>query len=114
MARRCGECRRECGRYLQKAGAHLRRHDLAYGVPVRPADLVEQPVMPLSSGYVQRAMASLPVQGRTEPWFVRQNYFLDSLQMRRADLTRDMRFTSRADLAHAESEPVGSGAEVAA
>lgn len=100
-------------RYVCRFLNHLRHHDLAFGYPDRPADLVEQPVMPLSSGYVQRALASLPVQGTTEPWFVRQNYFLDSLAMRRADLTRDMQFTSRADLADDAPSPVRSGAAVA-
>jgi monooxygenase len=49
-------------------------------------------VMPLTSGYVERARATLPQQGDANPWTVPQNYPLDLLQMRRADVTRDMQF----------------------
>ena len=79
-------------RYVCRFLNHLARHDLAYGYPVRPPDLEERPVLPLTSGYVQRALAVLPVQGAAEPWHVPQNYVKDRWRMRRADLSRDMHF----------------------
>ena len=79
-------------RYVCRFLNHLRRHGRTFGYPVRPAGLEERPVMPLRSGYVQRAMASLPSQGSTGPWRVPQNYVLDLLRMRRARVGEDMRF----------------------
>jgi cation diffusion facilitator CzcD-associated flavoprotein CzcO len=79
-------------RYVCRFLNYLVKHGLAYGYPVRPAGLEERPVLPLSSGYVQRALARLPVQGSANPWLMPQNYVLDSVQMRRADLGADMQF----------------------
>lgn len=79
-------------RYVCRFLNHLREHGLAAGRPVVPAGLPRRPVMPLTSGYVERARATLPQQGSTNPWTVPQNYPLDLLQMRRADVTRDVHF----------------------
>ena len=79
-------------RYVCRFLNHLRDHGLAAGRPGVPAGLPRRPVMPLTSGYVERARATLPQQGPGTPWAVPQNYPLDLLQMRRADVTRDMRF----------------------
>ena len=79
-------------RYVCRFLNHLRRRGRRYGYPVRPADLEERPVMPLRSGYVQRALASLPVQGTRDPWTVPQNYVLDLIRMRRARVSEDVRF----------------------
>ena len=89
-------------RYVCRFLNYLARHDLAYGYPVRPPGLEERPVLPLSSGYVQRALARLPVQGGAHPWLMRQNYVLDSLHMRLAALTADMAF-GRARAASAQA-----------
>ncbi|QGN33010.1 NAD(P)/FAD-dependent oxidoreductase [Microlunatus sp. Gsoil 973] len=77
-------------RYVCRFLRYLRRHDLAFGYPVRPADLRPSPLLPLASGYIRRA--SLPVQGSEPPWFYPQNYFVDALRMRFADPRRDMHF----------------------
>ncbi|WP_375430124.1 flavin-containing monooxygenase [uncultured Friedmanniella sp.] len=77
-------------RYVCRFLRHLTRHGLGYGYPVRPPDLVEQPLMPLSSGYVRRALPHLPVQGSAGPWLMPQNYLRDLIGMRRADLGQDM------------------------
>ena len=79
-------------RYVCRYLRHLRRRGLTYGYPVRPPDLQEQPVMPLRSGYVQRAMATLPSQGSSGPWRVPQSYVLDLLRMRQARIGEDVRF----------------------
>ena len=79
-------------RYVCRFLHHLRRRGAAYGVPVRPPGLQRRPVMPLRSGYLERVRATLPQQGTASPWTVPQNYPLDLLQMRHADLTADLRF----------------------
>lgn len=79
-------------RYVCRYLRYLDRHGWAFGHPVRPPGLQERPVMPLRSGYVQRARSNLPVQGSTDPWTVPQNYLLDTLRMRRARVGQDMRF----------------------
>jgi monooxygenase len=85
-------------RYVCRFLNYLRKHRLAYGYPVRPAGLTERPVLPLTSGYVQRALDRLPVQGSRDPWTVRQNYLLDRLRMRIARPAQDMRFVPSASL----------------
>ncbi len=58
----------------------MRRHGAAR-VVARPAaaDMKPEPFLPLSSGYVTRALAALPKQGPAAPWKIRQNYVLDLL-----------------------------------
>jgi monooxygenase len=42
----------------------------------------EEPVINFTSGYVQRAIHSLPLQGSRKPWRLYQNYALDLLSLR--------------------------------
>jgi monooxygenase len=42
----------------------------------------EQPMVSLTSGYVQRALTELPKQGLKEPWTLRQNFPRDSVSLR--------------------------------
>jgi monooxygenase len=63
---------------------HLRRHGYAWAMPPQLGDDVPRlPLLDLSSGYVQRAMAEFPAQGPSAPWRVRQNYTLDRPALRR-------------------------------
>ena len=63
---------------------HLRERDYAWAMPPRLGDDVPRlPLLDLSSGYVQRALAQFPAQGPSPPWRVRQNYTLDRLALRR-------------------------------
>lgn len=41
-----------------------------------------QPLLNLTSGYVQRASADLPKQASKKPWLIRQNYLLDMVTMK--------------------------------
>jgi hypothetical protein len=44
---------------------------------------IEQlPVLEFSSGYVQRALATLPKQGSKRPWRLYQNYAFDIVALR--------------------------------
>jgi monooxygenase len=74
---------------------HLSRHDLAAAVPLPREELVERPLLDLTSGYVQRSIAQFPRQGDRGPWRVRQNYLLDSLTTMHRSLGRSMEFTPR-------------------
>jgi cation diffusion facilitator CzcD-associated flavoprotein CzcO len=44
--------------------------------------ITEEPAVNFTSGYVQRALASLPSQGSKKPWKLYQNYVLDFFAMR--------------------------------
>jgi monooxygenase len=48
----------------------------------RDLSITEEPVVHLTSGYVQRARDSLPRQGSRRPWKLYQNYLLDTLTYR--------------------------------
>ena len=45
-------------------------------------EIPAQPYIDFSSGYVKRALDSLPKQGDQPPWKVYQNYLRDLLMMR--------------------------------
>jgi cation diffusion facilitator CzcD-associated flavoprotein CzcO len=53
-----------------------------------------QPLLGLSSGYVQRAAALMPKQGSRAPWLLRQNFVLDLLTFKLGDLTESIHFSS--------------------
>ena len=44
--------------------------------------MVEEPALDLTSGYIQRALPSLPSQGSKRPWRLHQNYVMDLLALR--------------------------------
>ena len=60
---------------------------LALATPRRDLGVQEEPVLSFSSGYVQRALPSLPKQGSRAPWRLHQNYVKDlvALRMGRVD-----------------------------
>ncbi|HEX7135812.1 MAG TPA: NAD(P)/FAD-dependent oxidoreductase [Iamia sp.] len=53
-----------------------------------------QPLLGLTSGYVQRAAAIMPKQGNRAPWLLRQNFVLDLMTFKLGDLTEAIRFSS--------------------
>jgi len=70
-------CERAC-RLLN----HMRRKGYDYCMPEPPEDMETLPLIDFSSGYVQRALPSLPRQGAKTPWKTHQNYILDMLTIR--------------------------------
>ena len=46
--------------------------------------ITEEPIVDFTSGYVQRALPSLPAQGSQRPWKLYQNYLLDTITFRLA------------------------------
>jgi cation diffusion facilitator CzcD-associated flavoprotein CzcO len=48
--------------------------------------MVDEPLLDFNSGYVLRALPSLPKQGNKKPWRMNQNYPLDVLTIRYSSL----------------------------
>ena len=67
--------------------AHMRRHRYRQVTPRRDPRVGEAPALDFSSGYVQRALPTLPVQGTRAPWKLDQHYLKDlvTLRFRRVD-----------------------------
>jgi cation diffusion facilitator CzcD-associated flavoprotein CzcO len=61
---------------------HMRAHGHARCTPRRDPAVAEAPVLDFTSGYVQRALASLPKQGTRAPWRLHQNYVRDLVALR--------------------------------
>jgi monooxygenase len=69
--------------YVCRLLTHMDAHGHAECVPrVTDPSIVEEPLMPLSSGYVLRSVDQLPRQGSKEPWKLRMNYPLDLRTLR--------------------------------
>lgn len=66
-------------RYVCRLLNYMARHRIDVTTPTIPPAAAEadEPLMALSSGYVQRAAAVLPWQGARRPWRVRNNYLTD-------------------------------------
>jgi monooxygenase len=74
--------------YVCRLLLHMDAHGYAWCCPRRNDPSVEEvPLIDFSSGYVQRAAASLPKQGSRAPWKLHQNYALDRAAFRHGRLT---------------------------
>jgi len=62
-------------------------------VPRVRSEMGEEPLMDFTSGYVQRALSTLPKQGSRAPWKLYQNYILDLYTLRYRAVTDNMEFT---------------------
>jgi hypothetical protein len=61
---------------------------------VNDPEVKEEPVIDFNSGYVLRALHTLPHQGSKTPWRLHQNYMKDLRMMRYARLDDSMEFKS--------------------
>jgi len=69
--------------YVCRLLLYMEQHGYSECLPQRPTDVLEElPGVPLTSGYVRRALDSLPRQTTRSPWKVYQNYALDLLNFR--------------------------------
>lgn len=84
-------------RYVTRLLTYMDRHGYAACVPLRPENTRgEEAVINLTSGYVQRALATLPHQGQRKPWRTYQNYVRDVLNLGLANINDGtMRFMKR-------------------
>ena len=84
--------------YVCRLLAHMDEHGYAECVPrVADPSIVEEPLMPLTAGYVLRSVDRLPKQGSKPPWRLRMNYALDVPALRLGPIDDGtMRFSSPA------------------
>lgn len=69
-------------RYVCRLLGHMDERGARACVAVPGADVGDEPLLDLSSGYVQRAAASFPRQGTRTPWKLYQNYVRDLIMLR--------------------------------
>ena len=72
--------------YVVRLLRHLDKIGARSVVPVRQPDVEEEPILDFTSGYVLRALDTLPKQGSREPWKLRQNYLVDLRSIKRAPI----------------------------
>ena len=60
---------------------HLDQRGISVATPRPSSAMARRPVIDFSSGYVQRALATMPSQGDRRPWQVQQNYVRDLAAM---------------------------------
>ena len=97
--------------YVCRLLNHMDQHGYAVCTPrVNDPDIGEEPVIDFNSGYVMRALHTLPRQGSKTPWRLHQNYMKD-LSMMRYGRVEDgtMEFKSAPVARGAEAEAVASG-----
>jgi len=69
--------------YVCRLLNHMDQHGYDVCTPrVNDADIEEEPVIDFNSGYVLRALETLPHQGSKTPWRLHQNYMKDLRMMR--------------------------------
>lgn len=69
--------------YVCRLLKYMDKHGYAQCTPrVNDSELTEEPVLDFTSGYVQRALHTLPRQGSKTPWRLHQNYVKDLSMMR--------------------------------
>jgi len=95
--------------YLCRLLNHMDAHGYDRAVPVNNDPTVQpEPFMDLTSGYVRRALESLPKQGSKAPWRLRMNYPRDIVTLRHrpiADGTLQFRRARTAGTAPADRAP---------
>ncbi|MHC9417869.1 flavin-containing monooxygenase [Sphingomonas citri] len=81
--------------YLCRLLRAMRRRGAASATPrVQVGSVHEVPFANLSSGYIQRALSSLPRQGHRRPWRLNQNYALDVLALRFGSVAEEIEFAA--------------------
>ncbi|MBB3692238.1 NAD(P)/FAD-dependent oxidoreductase [Sphingomonas sp. BK580] len=79
--------------YLCRLRRTMRRRGAVSATPrVRLGSVTEVPFADLSSGYIRRALSSLPRQGHRRPWRLNQNYALDVLALRFGSVAEAVEF----------------------
>jgi monooxygenase len=69
--------------YLCRLLGHMDRRGYAVCIPrTGHAGIAEEPTLPLTSGYIERAKDLLFKQGTKKPWRLNQNYALDVMALR--------------------------------
>jgi cation diffusion facilitator CzcD-associated flavoprotein CzcO len=73
--------------YVCRLLNHMRREGYVHCVPATDdPELIREPLINLTSGYVLRSVEDFPAQASTRPWRLHQNYALDRLDFRRGSV----------------------------
>jgi cation diffusion facilitator CzcD-associated flavoprotein CzcO len=102
--------------YVCRLLNHMDRHGYSTCTPrINDPNIEEEPVIDFNSGYVLRALPSLPRQGSKTPWRLHQNYVKD-LSMMRYGRVEDgtMEFKAAAQRTKAEKAVNDSPSEIEA
>ncbi|MEU4530292.1 NAD(P)/FAD-dependent oxidoreductase [Micromonospora ureilytica] len=92
--------------YVCRLLRHLDRTGQQVVTPLPPPDSGRVPLIDLRSGYVLRAVDTLPKQGVTAPWRLHQNYARDVLLMRHGRLTDEgVRFSRAGEVTAPDRTP---------
>jgi monooxygenase len=93
--------------YVCRLLNHMQRRGYDWCAPRRnDPTITEEPIVNFNSGYVLRALQTLPRQGSRKPWRLYQNYALDLLTFKRGSIedgTLEFGKTRSARLADAEA-----------
>lgn len=85
---------------------HMAEHGYTTVTPrVRDASMPREPLLDLGSGYVRRALESLPKQGARPPWRLHQNYVKDLFLLRFGRVAEDELELTRATAERAAPRP---------
>jgi len=83
--------------YVARLLAHMERHGYDVATPRLPARRMDKrPLIEMTSGYFQRSLDKLPLQGDRTPWRLRQHYRKDAAMFRRRVDGPEMEFARRA------------------
>jgi monooxygenase len=83
--------------YVCRMMNYMRGRGYAAATPTPNEGVQQAPFLDFTSGYVQRALATLPKQGSRKPWKLHQNYALDMAALRFGRVNDpEMRFTRKA------------------
>lgn len=70
--------------YVSRLLSHCDQHGYQVCTPLAPVSPEREPIVGLTSGYLQRSLSSFPAQGTGEPWRAHQHYLRDVQLMRDA------------------------------
>ena len=84
---------------------HMDEHGYDFCVPERDPNVPAVPFLDLKSGYVKRALPLFPQQGDRAPWRLKQNYFVDVVNLRLKPLEDGALRFARASAPERDSEP---------
>jgi len=101
--------------YVCRLLNHMDRHGYARCTPrVNDPDVKEEPVIDFTSGYVQRALHTLPRQGSKPPWRLHQNYVRDLSLMRYGRVDDGTMQFEKSPAVSTEATEAAAGVEAAA
>ena len=93
--------------YVCRVLKHMKRCGYDIVAPLRDPSVEEEPLLNLTSGYVQRGAGMLPKQGSKRPWKLYNNYIKDALTFRFSNIDDGTMMFSRSPSARhaAPAEP---------